>query len=1047
MERFIADLHIHSRFTRGASKTITPRLLAAWARVKGIDVIGTGDFTHPEWLHEIETHLVEDGSGLLALREPQNLEDEIKWMSGPIVGQTRFMLQAEVDCRYKRFGKTRKVHNLVYMPDLESVRKFNAKLDLYGNLESNGRPNLGIDSKKLLELVLETSDRAFLVPAHIWTPMFSLFGSKQGFDSLDGCYGDLASEIFALETGLSSDPEMNWLISSLDKYCLMANSNAHSCEEIGREANIFSGDVSYEGIYRALRGEGLGHKFLGTVEFFPEEGKYHMDGHRQCGVMLDPHESKMRGGICPACGKPLTKGVYSRILELADREEPIQPKGQPGFTPQIPLAELISEVVGAGPKSKKVMDIYGPLIKEFGSELSVLQQAPIEELKLQNAHLAEGIRRMREGQVISNPGFDGQDGTISVYSAQERAEILGGPKFVVSRREVGDLDGGEGLANICKAGEQVKDCKSDTAVVKFSDSQKAAIEAGPASVLVLAGPGTGKTQVLMGRIKFLLERGTRARRILAVTFTHKAAQEINEKMTVMLGEDEVLPRTDTIHSLAFEYWTSMFDQVPLILDDEAAQKVFRRANPQINGPRLKAAWKSLCLGREKMESLSEDMEILFSTYSQQKDHHNLVDYTDMLEFWLTELSSDKYVRKYTHFLVDEVQDLSPLQLEIIRKLAEGEPEKDGEGNGEGLFAVGDSDQSIYGFKGAAVRVAEKIKAYWPDLIELTLEDNYRSTQAVLDVSSFVSGNATALKVHNKYESEVHLFSAPDSVRESSWIAERIKHLIGGTSNMLGDPAGHGSLDPGDITVLVRFKDLMEPIRSLLRRQGIPCSMPETSMFWHDSRVQILLGAARRMLGFAEDIDDEAPEVPEKIIARGPIGLSAYLSEMPPFDQMFWESKPFREMVKGYDDKGGWSGLINWIHMQSELDQVRNKAEKVRIMSMHAAKGMEFEAVFIAGLDDGIVPFIGTDVLTGKFSGGAIAAGPDVEEERRLLYVGMTRAKKNLFLSHSAKRPLYNRTLRLPVSRFLKDIPEELVTKSAMVAKKMQKEKEISLLDM
>ncbi|WP_031480212.1 UvrD-helicase domain-containing protein [Maridesulfovibrio frigidus] len=1040
MERFIADLHIHSRFTRGANKAITPRLLAAWARVKGIDVIGTGDFTHPEWLHEIETHLVEDGSGLLALRDSQNLENEIKWMDGPIAGQTRFMLQAEVDCRYKRFGKTRKVHNLVYMPDLESARKFNAKLDLYGNLESNGRPNLGIDSKQLLEIVLETSDRAFLVPAHIWTPMFSLFGSKQGFESITGCYGDLASEIFALETGLSSDPEMNWLISSLDKYRLMANSNAHSCEEIGREANVFSGDVSYEGIYRALRGEGLGHKFIGTVEFFPEEGKYHMDGHRQCGVMLDPHESKLRGWVCPVCGKLLTKGVYSRILERADRNEPVQPKGQPSFTSQIPLAELISEVVGTGPKSRNVMNIYGPLINEFGSELSVLQQVPIEDLKLQNGHLAEGIRRMREGQIISNPGFDGQEGTISVYSAQERAEILGGAKFLVSRREVGDLDNGKGLANICKAGQQVKDC-NDIIAVKFDEGQKKAIEAGPAPVLVLAGPGTGKTQVIMGRMKFLLERGTRARRILAVTFTHKAAQEINEKMTAMLGEDEILPRTDTIHSLAFEYWTSMFDQVPLILDDESAQKVFRRANPQINGPRLKAAWKSLCLSREKMEPLSEGMEILFSTYSQQKDHHNLVDYTDMLEFWLAELCSDKYIRRYTHFLIDEVHDLSPLQLEIIRKLA------DGEGDGEGFLAVGDPEQSIYGFRGAAGHVAEKFKAYWPDLIEMTLEDNYRSTQAVLDVSSFVSGKESNLKVHNKYESAVHLFSAPDSVRESSWIAERIKHLTGATNNTLGDPAGHGSLNPGDITVLVRFKDLMEPIRSLLKRQGIPCSMPETAMFWHDSRVQILLGAVRRMLGFAEDLDDEAPEVPEKVIARGPIGLSAYLSEMPPFDQLFWESKPFREMVKGFDDKGGWSGLINWIHMQGELEQVLNKAEKVRIMTMHAAKGMEFEAVFIAGLDDGIVPFVGTDVLTGKFSGGAIAASPDTEEERRLLYVGTSRAKKNLFLSHSAKRPLYNRTLRLPVSRFLKDIPEELVTKSAMVAKKMQKEKEISLLDM
>lgn len=1047
MERFTADLHIHSRFSRATSKGLTPRLLAAWARIKGIDVIGTGDFTHPEWLHEIEEQLVEDGSGLFSLRSPQGLENEVDWVSGPLAGQTRFMLQTEISSIYKRFGKTRKVHNLVYMPDLESVHKFNAKLGAIGNLKSDGRPILGLDSKDLLEIVLETSDRAFLVPAHIWTPWFSLFGSKSGFDSVEECYGDLSSEIFAMETGLSSDPEMNWLISALDKYRLISNSDAHSGENLGREVNIFKGDMSYEGIYRALRGEGLGHKFLGTVEFFPEEGKYHMDGHRNCGVMLDPHESKMRGGICPVCGKPLTIGVYSRVLELADRENPIQPKGQPGFSSLVPLRELISEIVGTGPKSKKVLSVYSPLIKEFCSEFSVLQHVPLEDLKHHSVHLAEGIRRMREGQVIRNPGFDGQYGTISVYSAHERDEILNGVKLVNVPLKVGNLRDDKACTDVDKAEDHAKQPEEESNVVKFNAAQESAIEAGPGPVLVLAGPGTGKTQTLMGRIAYLLERGTRARRILALTFTRKAAQEMNERMKTMLGEDDVLPRVDTIHALAFEYWTSMFELSPIILNEETARRVFARANPELTGLRLKSTWDSLCLCREKLEPLTKELEKYNSNYSTQKDQYSLVDYTDLLEFWLGDLSCGKYIRTFTHFLVDEVQDLSPLQLEIIHRLADADDKNKGAGGGEGLFAIGDPNQSIYGFRGAAGNISEKFKEYWPDLIEITLEDNYRSSQVVLDAAASILENPPKLIAHKNYESDMHLFSAPDSVREASWIADRIKHLLGATSHSLGDAFGHGTLSPGDIAVLVRFKGLMGPIENVLKRQGIPCSVPEVEMFWHDPRVEILLGAARRMLGFAESSGDDAPEVPEKIIARGPLGLSAYLSEMPPFDQLFWESAPFRKMVKGFDEYGGWTGLINWIHMQNDLDQVRNKAEKVRIMSMHAAKGLEFEAVFLAGLDDGIVPFVGIDVLTGNFSGGGGTGIEDVEEERRLLYVGMTRAKKNLYLSHALMRPLYGRTLRLPSSRFLKNIPENLVKKSAMIAKVMQKEKKISLLDM
>lgn len=1037
MERFIADLHIHSRFSRATSKALTPRLLAAWARIKGIDVIGTGDFTHPEWLNELEEQLIDDGSGLFVLKESEKLHEEIDWLQGPMHGQTRFMLQGEISSIYKKMGKVRKIHNLVYMPDFKAARKFNERLGAVGNLKSDGRPILGVDSHDLLEMVLETDDRAFLIPAHIWTPWFSLFGSKSGFDTVEECYGDLSSEIFAMETGLSSDPEMNWLISALDSYKMVSNSDAHSGEKLGREANIFQGAMSYEGIFRALRNEGLGHKFIGTIEFFPEEGKYHMDGHRKCGVVFDPHEARSRGGICPVCGKPLTKGVYSRILELADRDEPVQPKGQPGFSSLIPLKELISEVVGTGPSSKKVLGVYSKLITEFGSEFGVLRDVPLEEIKHHNSWLAEGIGRMREGQVIRNSGFDGQYGVISVFSAQEHDEILNGANLIVVRKKLKDVQPGEGRAEVRKILNSQEPAPEPEEVV-FNAAQQKAIESGPDPVLVVAGPGTGKTQTLMGRIEYLLKRGTRARRLLAVTFTRKAAGEMNERMKEQLGESEVMPRADTLHALAFEFWTQFFEQAPTLMNEESAYKVFARANPDISSGKLKSFWSSLSLGRETLEELPVFLSNCLKNYNEQKDKWNLVDYTDLLEFWLESLRSEGYIRTYTHILVDEVQDLSPLQLEVIKSLVGP--------TGEGFFAIGDPNQSIYGFRGAAGNVQENLHKYWENLSVVALENNYRSGQDVLDVSASVLENSPKLLACKDVEAEIHLFDAPDGVREAAWIADRLKDLLGSTSHSLADSGNQGGLAPGDIVVLVRFRALAGAIESVLKRQGIPCSVPEAEAFWNEPRVKMLLVAACRMLGLADVSDSDGPELPEKIIAQGPIGLSAYLNEMPPFDHMFWESRAFKSLVKGYREHSGWVGLINWIHIQSDLDQVRSRAEKVQIMTMHAAKGLEFDAVFIPALEEGIIPFAGTDVLTGKISGDSGSGLYDSKEECRLLYVAMTRARKYLYLSHAQKRLLYGKTLRLPPSRFLKTIPHDIIKKSAMVARKVQKEKEISLLD-
>ena len=1049
MDRFIADLHIHSRFSRATSKSLTLRHLAAWARVKGIDVLGTGDFTHPEWLEEIGTQLRDTGDGLFVLRDPSGLEREIPGLTTPLAGQTRFMLQTEISSIYKRGGQVRKIHNLVYLPDLDSVKRFNQRLAQVGNLEADGRPILGLDSRNLLEMVMETHPMAFLVPAHVWTPWFALFGSKSGFDSLEECFGDLAPHIFALETGLSSDPEMNWTWSALDKLRLISNSDAHSGDKLGREANYFSGGMSFEGIYRALRGEGLGHKFLGTVEFFPEEGKYHLDGHRKCGVVMAPHETRSRGGLCPVCGKPVTRGTMSRILELGDRDEPIQPAGQPGFRSMIPLKEILGEVLGVGPASKKVAAMYHKLIGEFGSEMSILERVPPEDLARHSRPLGEGVSRMREGRVLRQPGYDGEYGTISVFSPQERDELHRGKTLVpmpaAAKRQAAcapDMEEEEGLADEALLADDPAPCvdlghaATDPREITFNADQDFAIQAGPHPVLVLAGPGTGKTQTLMGRLNRLLLQDVEPERILAVTFTRRAAGELALRLLKLRGEFADLPHTDTLHALAFDYWTQVWDGPPTVLNEESARRVFAETNPHLTGNALKKAWEDLGRARESLTELSDELAECLTNYSLQKDSWNLADYTDLLEFYLEQATSEKFEKRWDYILLDEVQDLSPLQLAIVKALL---PD-----NGEGFFAIGDPRQSIYGFRGAVTDVEGVLRAMWPSLQTVTLRDNYRSGQTVLDVSAGLFPDAPRLAARNGELAAAHLFNAPDAQREAAWIGDRVKKLLGATSHSMADAGETGSMAPGDIAVLVRFRGLIPVLEQCFKRLGIPCAVPELETFWNEPRAALLLQAAGRVLGLSGTEEEEGLEFPRKVLARGPLGLAAYMQDMPPFDKMFWSGKAFKELQRAYDEHEGWAGLINWVHLQTDLEQVRNTAEKVQIMTVHAAKGLEFEAVFLPALEDGILPFAGTGMLSGKMQGG-LTELPDMEEERRLLYVGITRAKSQVFLSHAGARSIYGRSLQLPQSRFLKELPQHLLTRSTLARRVVTKERQISLL--
>ncbi len=417
--RFIADLHIHSRYSRATSSAMSPESLWKWAQLKGINVVATGDFTHPHWYEEIKEKLYTDGTNLFKLK------DNYKTNAIPAIcsGEVCFLLTTEVSCIYKKNGKVRKVHCLIFAPDLATVSKINIALSKIGNIASDGRPILGLDAKKLLEIILEISDDAMLVPAHIWTPHFSVFGAVSGFDSLEECFDELTPNIYALETGLSSDPSMNWRLSSLDKITLISNSDAHSPAKLGREANIFDDEISYQTITGAIKTR---KGFLGTIEFFPEEGKYHYDGHRSCDVNLSPEETIKYNYLCPVCGKKVTVGVLHRVEKLADRKNGFIPDAALPFYSLIPLQEIIAQVVKVGVNSKAVNKQYFHLIENLGNEFAILMDTPLDDIETAGSPLLrEAIHRMRSGNVHIVPGYDGEFGKIKIFEVVERKEVKG----------------------------------------------------------------------------------------------------------------------------------------------------------------------------------------------------------------------------------------------------------------------------------------------------------------------------------------------------------------------------------------------------------------------------------------------------------------------------------------------------------------------------------------------------------------------------------------------------------------------------------------------
>jgi len=410
--RILADFHIHSKYSRATSHDMDLEHIFQSAQEKGITVVGTGDFTHPEWFNELKNKLELAEEGLYKLKDKnEKIKDGV-----------RFVITGEISNMYTRNGRGRRIHNLIILPSLESAEKINNILSWQGNLKSDGRPILGMDSEELLKIVMDAEPMALFIPAHAWTPWFGVFGSMSGFDSLEEAFGKNAKHIYALETGLSSDPPMNWRLSALDKFALISNSDAHSPAKLGREVNVFDTELSYSAIRDAIIKKDKS-KFLYTIEFFPEEGKYHYDGHRLCKVSMSPEQRKKVKGICPECGRKLTVGVLSRVDELADRKDGFVPSGAIPYKSLVPLKEIIAEAVGVGTQTKTVEEHYQKLIQQFSNEFNILLDVSLEELdKFTLPKIVQGIKRVRDGKLMIEPGYDGEFGKVKIFHEDETEE-------------------------------------------------------------------------------------------------------------------------------------------------------------------------------------------------------------------------------------------------------------------------------------------------------------------------------------------------------------------------------------------------------------------------------------------------------------------------------------------------------------------------------------------------------------------------------------------------------------------------------------------------
>ena len=1253
---FYADLHVHSKYSRATSRDCDLEHLAVWARKKGIGIVATGDFTHPAWRAELKEKLVPAEPGLFRLRP--DLERAVEARLPPACRSSRtavrFMLSVEISTIYKKLDRTRKIHHLIYTPDFDATERVVDSLSRIGNLHSDGRPILGLDSRHLLEIALESDPGSYLVPAHIWTPWFAALGSKSGFDAIDDCYGDLSHHIFAVETGLSSDPPMNWRVSSLDRFRLVSNSDAHSPEKLGREVCVFDTELDYFALRKALEtGEGYG----GTLEFFPEEGKYHLDGHRHCHVSFSPGETREHGGRCPVCGKPLTVGVMHRVEDLADRGEEAAPPETAGpMRSLVPLPEILSEIHQVGPKSKTVARHYESLLGRLGPELPLLDTLPLEDIGPAASPLvAEAVSRLRKEEVIRDAGYDGVYGTIRLFrddelhrhtrgaalfqeagvaapqgdpdpshpatnrrlpdvsagpdgeqprteparsrspdrampdcgspdalagsdSEQGRAETVparprnsnragpdrgssgapAGPDAAPRRTEPAspriqdpdraipdrgrpDVSAGSSVAQEWVetasprprgADRATPDRRPPDALAGLDADQRRAVEAVTGPLLVVAGPGSGKTRTLTHRLAHLVtHHAVPPSRCLAVTFTRRAAGEMRDRLRTLLPDVWEQVPLHTFHSLGLsilrEHWNAAGLQRGFRIASEAERLQLLRDVLQVSERKARGRLSAISHAkRTGTPPADEGAGEAFEAYERAMETRNLCDFDDLVIRAADALESTPglqadYRRCHAWVCIDEYQDVDEQQVRLVRQLVPPD------GN---VCAIGDPDQAIYGFRGADVRFFSEFQRDFPGAEVVRLKRNYRSGRNIVTLSSQViarSGSASSSGPHSGPHTEpspapssvphpaplpaprsepsstppsgphpqpslapssvpatgeapdlVTIHEAPTGKAEAEFIVQSLERMLGGHSFFSIDsgrsPDGEGrDLSLSDFAVLYRTEAQAVTLAEALQRSGLPFQQRSHRRLLEHPGVAALLDALReapgagpirerleavcsgvarsagetpeaypvreRLDAVCSAVARSAGEVPEAYPARERPdavcpGVARQPAERPetvpsgeprerrvarpateaPGASVLLEARELLRPLAGAcgDDL---ERFLSALSLDTEIDTWDPRADRISLLTLHAAKGLEFPVVFIAGCENGLLP-----LTWGKAEPAAL------DEERRLFYVGVTRAKTKLFLCRAKRRLWRGKVRELPPSPYLSDVEERLL---------------------